>query len=84
MASTTPGAAPIMWTAFALGYPNAILRRCAADRKIVEHWQITKAALDAAEGVVLQDTLKVRLGAYYYALTALAEGYGLTEEDANY
>lgn len=61
--------------------PASVLRRCAADRKIVEHWQATKTALDAAEGTILAGAGRVRLGAYDNVLLALAEGYGITEED---
>jgi hypothetical protein len=60
--------------------PAAVLRRCAADREIVDLYRATQTALEAAQGTVLAGACKVRLGAYENVLRALAEGYGLTAE----
>lgn len=53
------------------------LRFCQAHREIVEHWQATKNALEAAEGTILAGACRVRLGAYDNVLKALASAYGL-------
>lgn len=61
--------------------PAAILRRCAADRKIVDLYRIGLNALSVAQGTILAGACKVRLGAYEKAVRALADGYGITVEE---
>lgn len=60
---------------------DLVLRLCQAHREIVEHWQATKVALDAAEGTILAGACRVRLGAYGNVLKALARAYDLDSEE---
>jgi hypothetical protein len=81
-----PGTLVVKWTwpyeavHIAHNDPASVLRRCAADREIVDLYLATRTALEAAQGTVLAGACKVRLGAYENVLRALAEGYGLTAE----
>lgn len=59
--------------------PKATLRRCAADRKIVEMYSTALDLVAVTEDTILRGSARVRLGAYERVLRALAEAYDLTD-----
>ena len=58
---------------------NAGLRRCAADRKMVEIYKGALVAVEVSKGTILAAATKLRLGAYQKMIDQLARGYGLEE-----
>lgn len=65
----------------ALNDPESVLRRCAADRRLVDLYTITKRLaehVDDADAVDLIDAARKNLRALESVVRILAEGYGWT------